>query len=68
MDRGSDKANLVARERRLRALGDAIAAYEAERGVMTAEDIARRQRKDRSEAWVISKAPRSRPSRTAGEG
>lgn len=43
----------VADERRLRALDEAIADYEAEFGVMTAAELAAQRRKDRQNAIVV---------------
>lgn len=54
-------AEHVEREQRLRALGDAVAAYEAEFGVITAEELLTQQRRDRSSARVVRG---SRPGRS----
>lgn len=43
-------AERVAKERRLRALGEAIAAYEARFGVITEEELAEQRRADRRAA------------------
>jgi hypothetical protein len=43
----------VSRERRLRALADAVAAYEAEFGVITPEELALQERKDSRSAVVV---------------
>ena len=54
-------------ERRLAAMAKAIAAYEAEFGVITPEEIAEQERKDRRNAIVIRGGrvfrPRKRQSR-----
>jgi hypothetical protein len=57
-------AERVARERRLRALGDAVAAFEAEFGEITADEIARQQRTDRRAARVVRPSARPRRRRT----
>ena len=49
-------AERVAKERRLRALGEAIAAYEAEFGAITADELAAQQRADRAAARVVRSA------------
>jgi hypothetical protein len=55
-------AERVAKEERLRAMGDAIAAYEAEFGAISAEELAAQGRADRRFARVIRGAGRtSRP-------
>jgi hypothetical protein len=41
------------RDRKLRAMSDAIASYEAEFGVITAEELAIQRRADRSAAVVV---------------
>lgn len=46
-------AERVARERRLAAMADAIAAYEAEFGVITDEEIADLARRDRDAAAAL---------------
>jgi hypothetical protein len=53
------------KERRLQRLGDAIAAYEAEFGVITADEIARQQHIDRASARIVRPPIRSagRPRR-----
>jgi len=43
----------VAKERRLSALSSLLAEYEAEYGVITAEELAFREREDRRKAIVI---------------
>jgi Arc/MetJ-type ribon-helix-helix transcriptional regulator len=60
-------AERVGKERRLRALAEAIAAYEAEFGVITSEELAVQERADRGSARVVrgaasrpGKAPRTR--------
>jgi predicted flap endonuclease-1-like 5' DNA nuclease len=55
-------ADRVAKERRLRALGDAIADYEAEFGVITPDELAAQDRADRASALVV----RGAASRAAG--
>ena len=49
-------AERVAKERRLRAMGEAIAAYEAEFGAITADELAAQQRADRGSARVVRSA------------
>ena len=58
----------VAKERRLRALGKAIAAYEAKFGTITADELSAQERADRQSARVVrgplpsaSRSRRSRP-------
>jgi hypothetical protein len=46
-------AERVVRERRLRALGEAIAAYEAEFGAITDAELVTQQRADRASARVV---------------
>ena len=46
-------ADRAAKERRLRAMGEAIAAYEAEFGTMTAEELATQTRADQQSARVL---------------
>ncbi len=62
-------AEHVAKERRLAALSDLVASYEAEYGVISAAELATREREDRRKAIVIrgsAKAPtRKRRSRAA---
>ena len=55
----------AAKDRRLRALGKAIAAYESAYGTITADEIARQERADRATARVVrgSKGPPPRASR-----
>jgi hypothetical protein len=57
----------AAKDRRLRALGDAIAAYEAAHGVISAQEIDEQVRADRRAAIVVrprvrggARAPRRR--------
>jgi Arc/MetJ-type ribon-helix-helix transcriptional regulator len=52
----------LARERRIRALAEAIAAYESEAGVITPEELAAQQRDDRAAAIVVRR-PRPRSAR-----
>jgi hypothetical protein len=59
------------RDRRLRSLSDAITAYEADHGQITADEMATQARRDREEAVVVrgsrrtSKAPAGRDGRGA---
>lgn len=59
------------RDRRLQSLSDAITAYEADHGQITAEEMAAQARRDREEAVVVrgsrrtSKAPAGRVGRGA---
>ena len=46
-------AERVAKERRLRALAEAIAAYEARFGVITSEELTGQARADRASARVV---------------
>lgn len=48
----------AAKERRLRALGEAISAHEAEFGAITAEELPRQERADRAAARVVRGARR----------
>ena len=50
-------AERAVKERRLRAMGEAIAVYEAEFGAITAEELAAQQRADRGSARVVRSAP-----------
>ncbi len=63
-------AERAAKDRRLRALADAVAAYEAEFGVLTSEELAAQERADRLSARVVrtagARAPTSRRSRRRG--
>ena len=43
----------AAKDRRLRALADAIGAYESEFGAITAEELAAQERADRASARVV---------------
>ena len=43
----------AAKDRRLRAMAEAVAAYEAERGELTPAELAREERADRQGAIVI---------------
>ncbi len=52
-------AERAQKERRLRALGDAIAAYEGEFGVLTSGELAAQARADRGAARVIRGTRRS---------
>ena len=53
----------AAKDRRLAALADAIASYEAAFGVMTPEEIAAQARADRASARVVRGAGRSPSAR-----
>ena len=55
-------AERVEKDRRLQALGGAIAAYEAAHGAITADEIAAQRRADRASARVV----RSGGGRTKG--
>ncbi len=46
-------ADRAARDRRRRALGEVVAAYEAEFGVISDEELAARERADRESAIVV---------------
>ncbi len=54
-------ADRAAKERRLRAMGEAIGAYEAEFGMITTEELAAQERADERSARVLRGA---RPSTT----
>lgn len=60
-------AERATKERRLRAMGEAIAAYEATFGSITAEEMAAQERVDRRSARVVrgqgSSGPGSRRAR-----
>jgi Arc/MetJ-type ribon-helix-helix transcriptional regulator len=56
-------AERATKDRRLRALGEAVAAYETEAGVITAEEMQAQQRADRAAARVV-RGPRTRRTRT----
>jgi hypothetical protein len=58
----------AARDRRLRALGEAVSAYEAEFGVITAKELADQARADRLRARVVrGSSPRPpKPRRRRG--
>ena len=62
-------AEHVAKERRLAVLSNLVADYEAHYGVITAEELALREREDRRRAVVVrgsaKAAPRKRRSRAA---
>jgi hypothetical protein len=61
-------AEQAARERRLAAARDAIAAYEAEFGEITVEEIAEREPKDRRAAIVIRGRPKNPRKARRGAG
>jgi len=56
-------AEHAARERRQRALAEAIAAYEAELGEITPQELAAQQRADRKAAVVVRGKSAARPRR-----
>src|SRR5262245_57190338 len=57
----------AAKEQRLREMAEAIAAYEAEFGAISAEEIAAQQRADQKAATIIRGKPRAaRKSRRRG--
>jgi Arc/MetJ-type ribon-helix-helix transcriptional regulator len=63
-------AERAAKERRLAAMGDAIAAYEAEFGAISAAELSAQVRADRESAIVVRGKPRAsgrgkRPRRAA---
>jgi Arc/MetJ-type ribon-helix-helix transcriptional regulator len=55
----------AAKDRRLRALSEAVAAYEADFGVITAEELDAQERADRASARVV-RGHRARVTRTRG--
>jgi len=55
------------RQRRLDALGDAIASYEAEFGVITAEELTAQAKADRPAARVV-RSRQSRPAKSRRRG
>lgn len=55
-------AERAAKERQIAAMGDAITAYEAEAGPISAEELSAQQRADRQVAIVV----RGKPSASAG--
>jgi Arc/MetJ-type ribon-helix-helix transcriptional regulator len=61
-------AERAAKERRLRALGQAVAAYEVEFGVITSDEIQAQQRADRAAARVVRgpRPPGAKTRRRAG--
>ena len=56
-------AERAAKDRRLRAMGDAIATYEAQFGEITAEELAAQRRADRGAARVV-RGPSKAAART----
>ena len=58
-------AERVALEERLRAMAEAVAAYEAEHGVMTPDELSAQQRRDARDA-IVMRGPRRTGARTAG--
>src|SRR5438874_13542082 len=64
-------AERVAKERRLRALGEAIAAYEAEFGEISEAELTAQQRADRQSARVVrgaARAPRTKARESRRHG
>jgi len=60
-------AERAAKERRLRAMADAIAAYEAEHGEITAHELLAQERADREAARVVrGKRPTRKTRRRSG--
>jgi Arc/MetJ-type ribon-helix-helix transcriptional regulator len=53
----------VAKERRLAALSTLLAEYEADFGVITAEELALREREDRRKAIVVRGSSKPQPRR-----
>lgn len=53
----------VEKEEKLRAMAEAVAAYEGRFGEITAEEIAAQERKDREAAIVIRGRSRAKPKR-----
>jgi len=53
------------RDRRLQSLSDAITAFEADHGEITANEMATQARRDREEAVVV-RGPRRTPKAAAG--
>jgi hypothetical protein len=56
------------KERQLRALGDAIGDYEAEFGVITADEIVRQRSDDRAAGRAPRRAPRRAASKRSKRG
>lgn len=56
----------VTKERQLRAMADAVKAYESEFGPISAEEIAAQERADQKAAVVVRGAPPSRKKRRRG--
>ncbi len=56
-------AERAGKERRLRALADAVASYEAQFGLMTPEELTAQARADRASARVV-RGPRSGAPKT----
>jgi hypothetical protein len=58
------------RDRRLQSLSDAITAYEADHGQITADEMATQARRDREEAVVVrgSRRTSKAPAGRAGQG
>jgi hypothetical protein len=53
-------------DRRLRALADAVASYEAEFGEITAEEMATQQRADRQSAVIVRGRPAKEATKRSG--
>jgi hypothetical protein len=51
------------RDRRLQSLSDAIAAYEADRGDITADEMVAQARRDREDAVVVRGSKRTSKAR-----
>ena len=60
-------AERVAREERLRAMAEAVAAYEAEHGTISAAELAAQRRQDAEQAIVV-RGTRRRRARTSRQG
>jgi glycerol dehydrogenase-like iron-containing ADH family enzyme len=59
-------AEREAKDRRLRAAGQAVAAYEAQFGTITAKEMAAQQRADQRAAVIVRGSARSGGTRRAG--
>jgi hypothetical protein len=59
-------AERAAKDRRLCAMGEAIAAYETQYGEITADELAAQQRSDRESAVVVRGAGPARRARRRG--
>ena len=58
-------AERAGKEKRLQALGEAVAAYERQFGAISAAEIARQERADRAAALVVRGRPRAASRRRA---